>query len=279
MSEASASQPVRLQLAGVELRLDLARAHSLAIEQLFDGTQPRFFGADAARSEPLRSGTFTGRVAAGASCNCATLHLTPHCNGTHTECVGHLTAEPLDALHVVPAGLLPALLVSVTPQRAADSGEGSDPAPQPDDALITRTALRAAWPAQLPFSPRALLIRTLPNDAGKRCRDYTQAPAAFLSREAAQLLVERGIEHLLLDVPSADRGEDQGRLCAHRIFFGLPPGSARLADARRAQCTITELAFIDDTLADGAWLMALQVPALAGDALPSRPLLYAVATS
>ncbi len=273
-----ATQLARLHIAGRELQLDLAHPHSLAIEQHFDGRQPRWFGAPPARSEALHSGAFSGRVTAGASCNCSTLQLTPHCDGTHTECVGHLTAEPLDALRVVPAGLLPALLISITPQRATDSGEGSDPAPLPNDALITRAALLAAWPASLPFAPRALLIRTLPNDARKHWRDYAQQPAGYLSREAAQLLVERGIEHLVLDVPSADRAEDQGRLCAHRIFFGLPSGSTRLADARRAQCTITELTFIDNAIADGVWLLALQVPALGGDALPSRPLLYAVRT-
>lgn len=272
------AQFVRVQLGDRELQIDLAHPYQLAIEQHFDGEQPRFFGAGAARSEPLRRGSFSGRVSDGASANCATLHLTPHCNGTHTECVGHLTAEPLDALRVVPAGLLPALLISITPRRAADSREGSDPAPQPDDTLITCAALLAAWPPQLPFAPTALLIRTLPNEAGKRSRDYAQSPAAFLSREAAQLLVERGIEHLLLDVPSADRAHDQGRLCAHRIFFGLPAGSHALAEARRAQCTITELAFIDNAIADGAWLLMLQVPALGGDALPSRPLLYSAHT-
>ena len=33
-----------------------------------------------------------------------------------------------------------------------------------------------------------------------------------------------------------------------------------------------------DTLADGAYLLELQVPALGGDAVPSRPLLYALET-
>jgi hypothetical protein len=122
----------------------------------------------------------------------------------------------------------------------------------------------------------ALVIRTLPNDRKKLTRNYDREPAAFLSREAAEWLVARGIEHLVLDVPSADRAADQGRLCAHRLFFGLPPGSTRLTDAARAQCTITELAHIDAALADGPWLLMLQLPAWAGEALPSRPLLYAV---
>jgi hypothetical protein len=37
---------------------------------------------------------------------------------------------------------------------------------------------------------------------------------------------------------------------------------------------VTELAFVPNELADGAYLLQLQVPELAGDAVPSRPLLY-----
>ena len=45
---------------------------------------------------PFATGDFSGSVATGASCNCRTITLTPHCNGTHTECAAHLTLEPLD---------------------------------------------------------------------------------------------------------------------------------------------------------------------------------------
>jgi arylformamidase len=50
-----------------------------------------------------------------------------------------------------------------------------------------------------------------------------------------------------------------------------------LAAAKRSEATITELAFVPDAVADGAYLLELQVPALAGDAVPSRPLLYPLA--
>lgn len=98
--------------------------------------------------------------------------------------------------------------------------------------------------------------------------------APFLSREAASELVSRSISHLVLDLPSADRTEDAGQLSAHRIFFGLTSGSSRLEDVQRRDCTITELAWIDDALVDGWYLLSLQSPAIDGDAVPSRPLLY-----
>jgi arylformamidase len=260
-------------LGGRELRIDLAQPLDLGIPLDFHGAQPRHFAAPAASATALQVGDFRGAVSSGASCNCEVVTLVPHCNGTHTECVGHLTRERVDAWRVVPAGLVPALLVSVTPEAAAL--EGSDPAPAALDRLVTRRALERAWP-RAPFEARALIVRTLPNGIAKRTRDYSGTTPPYLSREAAQLLVERGILHLVVDLPSLDREHDEGRLSAHRLFFGLPPGVSDLAAAARPDATVTELAYIPDVAADGAFLLELQVPALGGDAVPSRPLLYAL---
>lgn len=266
----------RLQLDGREVLIDLSRPFDLSLEIDFEGPQVRHFGAPRASTQPYAVAGFSGSVARGASCNCNSITMIPHCNGTHTECAGHLTREPLDAQRIVPRGLLPALLLSVKPVPPGQTSESSDPAPQAEDRLVARSALQAAWP-ELPFAARALVIRTLPNDAGKRTRDYTDITPPYLTREAAQFLVERGIEHLAVDLPSIDRSHDEGRLTAHRLFFGLSPGEVALARAMRSQCTITELAYVPDDAADGAYLLQLQVPAINGDAVPSRPLLYRLA--
>jgi arylformamidase len=267
---------VTLQVGARSFRADFGAGRDIAIALEFDGVQPRWFGAPLARSAELSTAGFNGRVANGASCNCSTFTLTPHCDGTHTEGAGHLTLEPLAVRTVVPLEPLPALLLSVATLAADGGGEGTRPAPLPGDRLVTAAAIAAAWPARLPYEPRALVIRTLPNPVAKRSRDYRAEPAAFLSLPAAELLVERGIEHLVLDLPSADRAEDGGELSAHRAFFGLPPGSTALAAVSRPRSTITELAYVEDSIADGCYLLVLQVPALGGDALPSRPILYPV---
>ncbi|MGH8261730.1 MAG: cyclase family protein [Steroidobacteraceae bacterium] len=282
--------------AGVrDWEIDLDRPLSLAIETHFAHDSPSGFGAPRADARPLVVAGFTGRVATGASCNCSTLTLTPHCNGTHTECAGHLTAQPLDVIRIVPAGLVTALLITVTPERASrEAGSAGTRASTgtsrstgasagtPGDCLITSRVLDAAWLAAAgsrappaPAPPRALVIRTLPNDEAKRHRDYTGGSAPYLTEDAARSLVERGIEHLVVDLPSIDRMADDGRLAAHRAFFGLPLGATDLALAARAHCTVTELAYVADSIGDGQYLLQLQVPALAGDAVPSRPLLYA----
>ena len=254
-----------LRLGARDVVVDLSRPVSLARELDFQGAQPHHFDAPAATSQPYRAPGFSGSVAAGASCNCDVISVIPHCNGTHTEAAGHLSKEPLDAARVVPSGLLPALLITVVPVAATSVSETSDPRPQPGDFLITRAAIESAWPAQIPFTVQALVIRS------------TGAPVVpYLSRDAAQAIVQHGIQHLVIDLPSLDREHDEGRLTAHRIFFGLPAGVSSLQQVRRPGATVTELALVPEELADGAYLLELQIPAWRGDAVPSRPLLYAL---
>jgi arylformamidase len=280
----------RITVGHREIGIDLSKPISLAIGLDFSELQPRHFGAPAATSLPFSVPGFSGSVAQGASCNCQVLTLNPHCNGTHTECVGHLTRERADAYKIIPPGLVPTLLLSIEPNDAAASGETTAPVPQRGDRLISRRSLQERWreiasgPSALAagmarqdataFEARGLVIRTLPNRPEKRHQDYSNQTPPYLSREAAEWLVERGIEHLVVDLPSIDRAHDEGRLTAHRIFFGLPRESAVLSEATRASSTVTELAYIPDALVDGQYMLELQAPALAGDAVPSRPLLY-----
>jgi kynurenine formamidase len=273
-------QWARLDIDGIALLADLAAGASLARMLDFNGPQLRCFNAPAATSKPLQTADFTGRVDRGGSCNCNVLTLTPHANGTHTECVGHLTASPIDVYRLIPQRLLIAPLLSIEPEIAGDSQENSSPQPQASDLLMTRAAIERAWPAPLAgrLSGRAAVIRTLPN-ARDKFIEAGETPAPFLTREAASWLAARGIEHLVLDVPSADRASDAGALTAHRLFFGLPPGSTAFADAQRPDCTLTELAYVPDAIADGWYFLSLQAPAIAGDAIPSRPVLYPLRTA
>lgn len=259
----------RLALASGAVEVDLGAPISLVRPVSFETGAPTHFGAPPPQSVPLAVPGFAGTVIEGASCNCRTLTLTPHCHGTHTECVGHLTREPLDAWRVIPETPLLAWLASVEPLAAERTAESSDPRPQRGDVLITRARLAHSWPRAAASGARALVIRS---DTAAASR-----PPPYLSREAAEWIVARGIEHLLVELPSVDRVADEGRLTAHRIFFGLPPGERALALAARAHATITELACVPEGVPDGAYLLALQAPAIAGDAVPSRPLLYRLA--
>lgn len=262
---------------GRRLLADLADPLPIAIPLDFGGPQPRFMSAPRATAQAVRLQGLHGDTRTGGSCNCEQLTLVPHCNGTHTECVGHLTDERVSVAETLRGGLSLALLVSVRPERAATTPDTTEPAPEAGDRVISAQALRGLLAGHTQLTPRALVVRTLPNALERLSHDYAgPAPAPYLTREAAELLVEHEIMHLVLDVPSADRAHDQGRLTAHRVFFGLPPGSRRVADARRAEATITELAFVAPTIRDGYYLLDLQIPAFMSDTAPSRPVLYPV---
>lgn len=265
---------MRFEAQGRRYRADVGSPVSIAIPLDFAGAQPSCFDAPRAESRPLRAGPFVGDTRAGGTCNCEILTLAPHCNGTHTECVGHVTEDRVAVSQRVPGGLCLARLVTVAPVSASDSEEGSDPAPAPGDRLLTAAGLEAALGSGDVPAPSALVVRTLTDDPHRAYRG--PAPAPYLTREAAAWLVARGIVTLVLDLPSADRADDGGKLTAHRVFFGLPPGSRRAADASRPLASITELAWIGPGIPDGLYLLDLQLPAFLTDAAPSRPLLFAV---
>jgi kynurenine formamidase len=264
-----------LETAAGNLRADLEQAIDISIPLDFSGAQPTHFGAAAATASALRSGSFVGDVRQGGSCNCEEYHLTPHCNGTHTECVGHVTLERCSVHELVKNGPEIALLLSVQPVLAADTTETTEPAPQRGDLLVTAEALAGAWRKWSAFTPTAIVLRTAPNDATKMKRRYDDStPPPYLTQAAVELVVARRIEHLLLDLPSLDRTHDAGHLHGHRLFWGMPAGGRSISQARRPRATVTEMVFVPDDVTDGPYLLDLQLAPFVADATPSRPLLF-----
>lgn len=251
-----------IELAGRERQVDLSRGVCIAIPITPDGGHPRFFTDQAVRFETLAGGGFTGRVSAGGSCNVDQLNLIPHCHGTHTEGVGHITRDARPVQQQLEIGLVPALLISVEPVKGSrETAAGPGP---------VITAGQLDWPE----GTRALVIRTLPNDPDKCRRDYAQTPPyPLLSVDAMRKIVAGGIEHLLIDAPSIDAADDGGKLAQHRLFWGLEPGQTE-ASPQRAHCTVTEMIFVPESARDGECLLSLGVSAIHGDASPSAPVIY-----
>ena len=262
--------------AGHRYVANLGDPLSLAMPLDFDGVQPNHFGAARAHAAPMTADGFIGDVRTGGTVNCERLSLSPHCNGTHTECVGHVTTDRIAVHEVLRGGMHLCRLISVRPAPIPRGTDTPDPEATPEEPVITAAALQRALET-LPGYSEALVIRTLPNDASKLSRHYEgAAPAPYLTPEAAALLVAEDVLHLIVDLPSLDRALDGGRLAAHRTFWGLPAAATRADQATRHDATITELAWIAPTVRDGWYLLDLQLPALMSDAAPSRPLLYPV---
>ena len=262
---------------GRRWQADLSTPVDLAIVLQFPGPQPLVFAEEPARSAPLRAGGFTGTVASGASCNCSIHTLAPHCHGTHTECVGHVTDDATSVAALTPAPPVLAVLVTVRPEPLGSATTAPAGTHAATDHVITRSMLASAASRWVSDPWTALAVRTLPNDPGKRHRRYEgSCPAPYFTTDAMHWVVEHGVTSLVVDLPSLDRADDGGALAAHRVFWGLPPGALDARLARRRRALVTELAYVPDGAPDGLYLLDLHVPALAADAAPSRPVLYPV---
>ena len=102
---------------------------------------------------------------------------------------------------------------------------------------------------------------------------YSNTNPAYLSEEAAVFIREKGIKHLLIDLPSVDKEHDEGKLLAHKAFWNVKDVAVLNADARM-DCTITELIFVETAIEDGSYLLNLQMASFVNDASPSKPILY-----
>ena len=220
--------------------------------------QVNCFWAEPVQFDTIRVGSFVGSVALGGSTNYQRIHVTPHGNGTHTECYGHISPDPGVTLNqCLRRFLFVARLVSVAPR------------PQPNGDLVVMLAdVQAALAQQLDRSiPEALILGTLPNDEAKRHRQYSGTNPTYIEPALAEFLVEHNVQHLLLDLPSVDREEDAGQLLAHHAFWRYPAQP-------RCGATITELIFVPDEVVDGLYLLNIQITSLELDASPSKPVIY-----
>lgn len=231
---------------------DLAQPLSIGLPLKQGGGNPTCYYAEPVRVETIVAGSFVGSVKLGGSVNYQKITLTPHGNGTHTECYGHLSADDA-AIHAV-LNRFHHLAEVVTLQPRAIG----------EDRVVELSALEAA--RRFPGSA-AIVLRTTPNDESKRTRDYSGTNPPYLEPELAGYLCRTGVEHLLVDLPSVDREVDGGALLAHRAFWNTQ-------QALRKHCTITELIFVPDSVPDGLYLLNLQVAPFELDAAPSNPVLF-----
>lgn len=242
----------------------------ISIPLRFGGAQPNAFGVSPASGAACRSGSMVGDTREGGSCNFEEYRFVPHCNGTHTECVGHITKERISVRECLKDIFVSALVVSVEPVDARTSDESY--ACEFDDAnrMIAAAALRDAIGAN---RAEALVVRTLPNDDSKLSRSYTDSSVPFFSNDAMRLVNELGFRHLLVDLPSVDRLSDEGKLSNHRIFWGMEPGSAERPSDEFCSKTITELIYVPESVIDGHYELNLQIAPFDTDAAPARPVL------
>lgn len=237
--------------SGVQWSVDFA--HPLIIATRLHRTKSnlRAYFLPLPEIAPYSTPGFVGSIAAGGVVNCDRLVLYPHGNGTHTECYGHISAQPFAIADALKEFLVPGQLLTLDPQ------------PHGNDRAILRKQLEG----RLSPDVRALVLRTLPNTIDKCTRDWSGTNPPYLEAEAAAFLRQQGIVHLVVDLPSLDPERDGGALAAHRAFWNYP-------QLPRTHATITELCYIPTSIPDGLYVVQFGIVLVESDASPSMVVLY-----
>lgn len=233
-------------------RANLREPLSISLPLQDGRNNPNCYWADDPEFKPIVKGDFIGDVSRGGPVNYNKISFTPHGNGTHTECLGHITreAEPvnqsLSRFHFI------AELLTLKPAQY----DGNELILLEDYKKLRKAAYT-----------EAVIVRTLPNEDSKKYRRYSGTNPPFFAPEILKDLAESGVLHLVTDLPSVDKEVDEGRLTGHNYFWSIPRN-------KRIESTITELAYIPETIIDGIYLLNLQILNIALDASPSNPVIY-----
>lgn len=242
-----------MQHNGSEYKLNLQQGIDLSIPLVGGEENVNAYFIDNPRYEVFAAGGFVGSVAQGGACNCENIHFNPHGNGTHTECVGHVSEQRITINSCLTTFFFMAELITIEPS-VLENG----------DRVITLNQL----PERIKSNPpEALLIRSWPNKDDKLHINYSGSNPVYLSPELTLALRELGVKHLLVDFPSVDREDDGGLLLAHKNFWNYP-------NDPRMDATITEMFYAADDVVDGQYLLNLQIASFESDASPSKPVLY-----
>ncbi|GAB4127497.1 MAG: cyclase family protein [Raineya sp.] len=241
------------QYSEVSYVFDLTAPLDISIPVQAGENNPNCYFAEPPKFETIIAGDFVGSVALGGTCNYQKITLTPHGNGTHTECYGHISDDKASICQLFVPSFAFAQLISITPRT------------KQSDKVIFWEDIESKIDFTKPLE--ALILRTLPNEEAKKTRNYNQTNPPYLHSKVGEELAIRDVKHLLVDLPSVDKEVDGGKLLTHKAFWQYPKNI-------RKDAFITELIFVDDTIADGFYLLNLQTISLDTDAAPSKPLLY-----
>lgn len=234
-------------------KIDLSKPLDISIPLIASKNNVNAWYLDQPKIEPVQDNGWTASVKEGASINFNNIWFNPHAHGTHTECVGHITNKVHSINQNLKQFFFLAEVITVAPEKLKS------------DLVISKKQLQFALGNK---KRKAVIIRTIPNTTEKLSAQYSHTNPPYLLEEAAIFLREKGINHLLIDLPSIDKEKDEGALLAHHAFWNTK-------NKIRLNATITEFIFVPNNIADGTYFLNLQIAPFENDASPSKPVLYA----
>jgi arylformamidase len=184
---------------------DLSKPIDISIPLRTGETNVNAWYAAPVKIEPVRMGDWVGDVKQGGAVNFRTIFFNPHGNGTHTECVGHISTEDYTINQCLKKFFFIAELITILPDETSDG-----------DQVITKQHIQNCLGDK---RPEAIVIRTLDNHSSKINKHYSNTNPPYLHHEASEWIDRLGIDHLLIDLPSVDKEVDNGKLLAHHAFW------------------------------------------------------------
>ena len=244
------------------IQIDLSKPHDISIPLTNNDQNPIAWYQNRPEIEPVTMGDWIGKVSEGkSSTNFNNIFFNPHAHGTHTECLGHITRDFYSINQCLKQFFFTAELISVEPKAIGK------------DLIITKEQI--VEKLHYNVSTEAIIIRTLPNPEVKKHLNYSNTNPPYLEEAAATFIREKGIQHLLIDLPSVDKEHDEGKLLAHKAFWNVKDVNNVNEDAR-FNCTITEMIYVNADIKDGSYILNLQFASFENDASPSKPILFKI---
>lgn len=243
-----------IQYNSRKLKIDLLKPLDISMPLKASKSNVNAWYVDAPKIEPVKDDKWLASVKEGACVNFNNIEFNPHAHGTHTECVGHITKEVYSINKNLKQFFFLAEVITVAPEKLGD------------DKVISKKQLQFALGNK---KRDAVIIRTIPNTTEKLSMQYSHTNPPYLLEDAAHYLREKGVKHLLIDLPSVDKEKDNCELLAHNAFWNTK-GKLRF------NATITEFIFVPNAVEDGCYFLNLQIAPFENDATPSKPILYKI---
>lgn len=241
--------------SGKEYKVDFFKPIDISMPLSTNEQSTRAWYVEPMKLEPVVMGDWVGDVNKGAGVNFRNIFFNPHGNGTHTECLGHISKEFVTINQHLKRYMFVAEVLTILPQQESNG-----------DFVMTRKQFETALQG---IKPEAIVIRTLSNGPNKLITNYSNTNPPYILKEAIEFLNEIGVIHLLIDMPSVDRESDGGVLEAHHTFWNYPSNP-------QFHKTITEFIYVPNEVVDGTYILNLQIAPFENDASPSKPVLYKV---
>ena len=235
------------------ISFDLSAGIDISTPLTSGAKSPKCFWAPDVSIQPVTTESFIGDIDQGGVVNFKNIMLNPHGNGTHTECVGHITTgdftihKTLKKFHAI------ARLTTVKP--AIHNG----------DSVITEQSFEPGFFDE--NQEEILIVRTTPNAYNKLSTDYSGTNPTYFDHKVIEKINNSGVQHLITDLPSVDKEIDGGLLLAHKAFWYY---EGILCPDK----TITELVYVPNSVEDGIYFINMQIISLESDASPSKIVLY-----